>query len=464
MVGRAVYDCRRREPHASASSNPTAQACEGVVNTALGFIAVAMLIGANALFVAIEFSLVTVNRAHVDRRADEGRRSAQLVRSLLDRLSYHLSGAQVGITATSILLGFVAEPTIASVLEGPIESVFGEGTSHGVAIVLALLIATMVQVVLGELVPKSISIGSPNRVSELFSRPAHIWGIVAKPIIAALDGVANGIVRIFGMEPAGHLDHTPTRDEFEGLIESAAEIGSLDPEDVDLLTRSMRFGEKRVAEVLVPRPDVIAIDSTATVRELIELSGRTGKSRFPVSGEDVDDIVGVVHVKAIYTLEGEERVDTLVSAIMSEPMAVPETRELEELFGDFRRTREHLAVVIDEHGGFEGIVTIEDLLEEIVGEIDDEHDAIEPALTRVEEPGSTIMSGSLHGDEVRDACGFELPDGEYETIAGFLLDRLGHIPSPGELVVHDGWRVEVVAMDRRRVATVRVAAPLEQGS
>jgi CBS domain containing-hemolysin-like protein len=433
--------------------------CELVLSTSLGLVAVALLIGGNALFVAIEFSLVAVNPTRVNNRIEEGRRSTRLVSRLLKRLSYHLSGAQVGITATSVLLGFVAEPVIGELLATPVEAVFGEGASDTISIVLALLLATMAQVVLGELVPKSIAIGRPYRVSEIFARTAFVWGIIAQPLISLLDGLANWIVRILGLEPRSHLEHTPTREEFEGLISDAAEEGNLDPEDVDLLTRSIRFGSKRVAEVLVPRPDVISIGSDERVTELVELSRETGKSRFPVFGDDAEDVVGVVHVKAIYTLPAARRLEASVSAIMSEPMAVPETRELEEIFGDFRSTREHLAVVIDEHGGFAGILTIEDLLEEIVGEIDDEHDAYEPALTRVEEPGSTIMAGSLHGDEVRDACGFEMPDGDYETIGGFVVARLGHIPAPGEIVEHDRWRIEVVAMDRRRVATVRVAQP-----
>ncbi|MCH7789898.1 MAG: HlyC/CorC family transporter [Acidobacteria bacterium] len=429
------------------------------MSATIGLVAVAVLIGANALFVAIEFSLVALNPSRVAQRVEDGHRTARVVQRLLARLSYHLSGAQVGITATSLLLGFVAEPAIAGLIHGPTESVFGEGASQGVSIVLALALATMAQVVLGELVPKSIAIGRPYSVSEMFARIAQVWGVVAKPLISLLDGFANGIVRVFGVEPAAQLDHTPTREEFEGLISDAAEEGNLDPEDVDLFTRSIRFGTKRVAEVLVPRPDVISIGQDALVTELVELSRETGKSRFPVFGEDAENVVGVVYVKAIYTLPVARRLESSVSAIMSEPMAVPETRELEELFGDFRSTREHLAVVIDEHGGFAGILTIEDLLEEIVGEIDDEHDVYEPALTRVEEPGSTIMAGSLHGDEVRDACGFEMPDGDYETIAGFVVALLGHIPVPGEIVDQDGWRIEVVAMDRRRVATVRVAQP-----
>ncbi len=420
-----------------------------------------MLIVANAFFVAAEFGLIAADRSRVNAEAEAGNASAVRVRRLLARLSYHLSGAQLGITVVSLVLGFVAEPSIAALIEGPVESLVGEGSSHGVSVALALTLATVLHMVLGELVPKNIAIAKPELVTRLLSRPVHGWGIVVRPLVTGLNGVANAIVRRLGIEPRDELDHARSLEELEQLIESAGEHGTLDRNEVELLTRSIRFGDKTVAEALTPRVEVEALAATDTLADLVELSVQTGFSRFPVYGDDLDDVVGLVEVRAVLACPVGERPATLVTSAMTEPIVVPESRELTELFGDLRRSGQHLAVVIDEHGGLAGIATLEDLIEEIVGEISDEHDApVEPAeLTRVEGRGAWLLPGSLHIDEVADACGLELPEGEYETLAGFVLSRLGRIPEPGALFDHDGWRIEVVAMDRLRVATVRVRAP-----
>lgn len=418
------------------------------------------LVAANAAFVAAEFALVAVDRTRVDERARQGSAAAARVQALLDRISYHLSGAQLGITVTSLMLGFLAEPAVAAAIEPGLDALFGS-VPRGVSIALALVIATVVQMVLGELVPKSLATSRPLESSFRLARPTALYGALARPVVAVLDGLAARITRRLGVEPAEELEGIPDREELEHLIRSSGAEGMLDEGEVELLTRSIRLADKSADDAMVPRVRVAAIDDDATVDELVTLAVATGHSRFPVMDQDLDDLVGVVHVKSVHSVPIDARAETRVVELMAPVLAVPEARDLDELLVDLREGGQQLAVVIDEHGGTAGIITLEDILEELVGEIDDEHDEITTSLTRVEAMGSTVIPASLHPDEVRDLTGFEMPDGEYETLAGLVLDQLGEIPTPGEMCTIDGWRLEVVAMERLRIASVRVVAPLD---
>lgn len=420
------------------------------------------LVAANGAFVAAEFALVAVDRTRVDERARQGSGSARRVQDLLDRLSYHLSGAQLGITVTSLMLGFLAEPTVAAALEPGIEAIFGE-VPTGISIAVALVLATVVQMVFGELVPKSLATSRPLESSFALARPTAVYGVLARPVVAVLDGLAARLTRAVGVEPAEEIEAIPDRVELEHLIRSSGQEGMLDAGEVELLTRSIRFADKSADDAMVPRVSIVAIDEQATVDGLVALAISTGHSRFPVMGEGLDDLLGVVHVKSVHGVSVEARASTPVIDLMAPVLAVPEARDLDELLVDLREGGQQMAVVIDEHGGTAGIITLEDVLEELVGEIDDEHDEISTSLTRVEAKGSTVIPASLHPDEVRALTGFEMPEGEYETLAGLVLDRLGEIPSPGDMCTVEGWRLEVVAMERLRIASVRVVAPPEPG-
>jgi CBS domain containing-hemolysin-like protein len=406
------------------------------------------------VFVTAEFGLVAADRHRLRQAAEGGDRSARLAERLVHDLSFQLSGAQLGITISSLILGYIAEPAVGDVLE----SALGE-MPRGASAAVAIAIAAVVQMVLGELVPKSLAISHPERSIRLLALPLRLYSLVAGPMIGLLENTSNRIVRALGVEPRGELDSTRSRKELHYLIRSSGEVGTLDPEDVTLLERSIRFGEKIAADVLVPRVEIVAIGRDRSVAELTTLAIESGYSRFPVIGDDLDDVLGVVHVKSIFGLPLEARAATKVEAIMSEVLALPEARDLDELFDDFRATRSYLAVVVDEHGGTAGIITLEDLLEELVGEIDDEYDEEPSTLTKIDQGGSFVLPARLHHDEVLEACGFDMPEGDYETLAGFVLDRLDHIPQPGERFDHGGWQIEVVAMDRLRVATVRLVAP-----
>lgn len=417
------------------------------------------LILANAFFVAVEFALVSVDRTRVDERAKHGSRAARNVQRLLGRLSYHLSGAQLGITITSLLLGALAEPAVASLIDPILQDLFGSVPAAW-SIAVALILATVVQMVLGELVPKSLATSHPLRSSTLLARATLLYGFLARPVIAALDGLAVRLTRALGVEPAEELDPIRGREEIEFLIRSSGEHGTLDAGEVDLLTRSIRLAGKSADLAMVPRVQVITIARTATVEQLVSLAIDSGHSRFPVTGAGLDDVVGVVHVKSVHTIAVAQRPHTQVVELMGSVLAIPEARGLDDLLGDLREGGQQLAIVIDEHGGTAGIITLEDVLEEIVGEITDEYDPPLVEHTKIEAIGSTVIPASLHPDEVRDATGFVMPEGEYETLAGLVLDRLGYIPEPGAICTVNRWRLEVVAMERLRVASVRVVAPV----
>ncbi len=416
------------------------------------------LVAANATFVAAEFALVAVDRTRVDERAGSGDRGAKRVQRLLDHLSYHLSGAQLGITVTSLLLGFIAEPVVADLIDPALNGVLGS-SSAGVAIVIGFSIATVVQMVFGELVPKAMATSSPFSMAVALSRPTAVYGKVARPLVAVLDGMAARISRAIGFEISDDSESARDRVELEQLIRSSGEEGTLDAGEVQLLTRSIRLADKSADDAMVPRVQVLSISCDSTIDDLVDVAVRTGHSRFPVTTGDLDSIVGVVHVKSVHAVPVDQRRSTSVESVMALVLAVPETKDLDELLVELRERGGQLAVVVDEHGGTAGIITLEDILEEIVGEIDDEHDDAPASLTRVESKGSTIIPASLHHDEVVDLVGFEMPDGEYETLAGLVLDRLGRIPETGDICIVDGWRIEVVAMDRLRIATVRLVEP-----
>jgi CBS domain containing-hemolysin-like protein len=285
-----------------------------------------------------------------------------------------------------------------------------------------------------------------------------VYATVFGPIIKLLNRAANATVRRLGIEPQQELGSVRTLEELELLIRSSGEEGQLDPEAFTLLTRTLRFSDKTAADALVPRVDVKYLHPDDAIPALVRWSLETGFSRFPVCGSDLDDVVGVVHIKDVYRIASEQRGEATVASVMVEAFVVPETRDLSSLLLELR-TGSHLAIVVDEYGGTAGIITLEDVLEEIVGDIDDEYDRAAAPLTTVLPEGTYELPGTLHPDEVREACALELPEGDYETLAGFVLDRLGRVPQQGDGFFYEGWWIEVAEMDRRRIARVRVTAP-----
>jgi CBS domain containing-hemolysin-like protein len=427
--------------------------------TLLGVAAVIVLVLANALFVAAEFSLVAVDRTQLQARADDGSRAARLAVTILQRLSYNLSGAQLGITICSLGLGVLAEPVVATALEPLVGEVIGERRALGVSVVLALLLTTVVQMVVGELVPKSIAVARPVPTVMALAAPFRAFNLVMGPVVAVCNAAADRLVRLLGVEPQEELSSVRSRQELRRLVRSSEERGAIRHSDAELLDRTFRFGEKTAADALTPRVAVEALSSDATVGDLIEASARTGLSRFPVHTGDLDDVVGVVHIKDVLGVPPERRSQEPLRTLVRPVLAVPESKDLESLMFELQGAAGQFAIVVDEYGGTAGIITLEDLVEEIVGDIDDEHDPRVGVPTVRRWAGAHLVSGMLHPDEVAEACGFVIPTGGYETLAGFVLDRLGQIPSVGDQFDHEGWLVEVVEMDGRRVATVKLVAP-----
>lgn len=383
-----------------------------------------------------------------------------MVASALRRLSFHLSGVQLGITVCSVGIGVLAEPNVARLLESPVGSVVGEDRSETVSVVVALFIATIVQMVVGELVPKAIAVARPLGTARFLAPAERIYAGVFRPVIVMFGGAADAFVRALGVEPTEELSQVRSRHELAKLVESSGVEGSLHPEEVELLTRTFRFREKVVAEALTPRTAVVALSVHDRGADLRERAAETGFSRFVLYDADLDDVVGFVHVKGLFGVDPDQRDDVSLAELRTDVLMVPESRPLDGLMIEMRASAVYLAVVLDEYGGTAGIITLEDLLEEIVGEIDDEHDRASGTATVRSVGGTSVLDGRLGLDEVYDAVKLRLPDGEYETLAGFVLDRLGHIPDVGEGVVFDGWSIDVLEMDRHRVSTLRVIEPV----
>lgn len=425
----------------------------------LGLIAVVLLIATTGFFVAAEFALVAIDRSRLEQQAQSGSRRAVVALSVVRRLSFHLSGAQLGVTLSSLVLGFVAEPTLVRAFRGPVTALIGGGAAETVSVIVALTVATVGSMLLGELIPKGLVLARPMRATLYLAGPLRIFSVVFGPLIAFANGVANRIVRLFGVEPREELTAARSPEELQALVRASGEGGGLHSEEVTLLSRSLRFGTKTAEDAMVPRRDVVYLPRDATVADLTKVAIDTGHSRFPVIGTDLDEVVGVVHAKDVFRLAPAHRATASVESLMSPLVAVPEYRPLSKLLGDLQGRGTHLALVVDEYGGTAGIITVEDLLEEIVGEIADEYDAPDVSLTALGPGGSMNLSGGLRPDEVADSVGFHMPEGPYATLAGFVLHRLGHIPAEGEWFSEQGWLLRVSGMDRHRIETVGILGP-----
>jgi CBS domain containing-hemolysin-like protein len=422
----------------------------------LGLAAVAILILANAFFVAGEFAIVAVERSNVERRAREGDPHARRILQSLKNLSFELSGAQLGITVTSLVLGAIAEPAVAAVLTPVIGEVsfLSETTILAVSVAIAFILATVAQMVFGELVPKNLAISRPYRSAVLFGIPMQMVNRTLRPLILFLNKSADWTVRRLGIEPRAELAGVRSMEELELMIRSSGEEGRLDDEEMELLTRAITFTEKVAAEAMIPRVNVVAINRHQPISELRQMAQETGHSRFPVYGLDLDEIVGIAHVKDTIGIPASGRALTPVEEIAQRGLRVPTSSRLEYLLTELQTQGRGMAMVIDEYGGTAGIITIEDLLEEIFGDIEDEYDEAE--ATDAETEQLDVLSGLLHRHDVEERIEFEWPEGHYETLGGFLVATLGRFPEPGDVVAAGGFAFEVLRMDGHRVDQVRV--------
>ncbi|GAB3482303.1 hemolysin family protein [Amycolatopsis cihanbeyliensis] len=429
-----------------------------IVLAVAGVLFVLLLTVGTGLAVAAEFSLTALERSTVETDVRQvGDRRSKAVLKAHRTLSFQLSGAQVAITLTTLVTGYVAEPMIGELIRPALDGLgLPAGMTRGVSLVLALFLATSLSMVVGEMMPKNLAIARPlqtaRAVAGYHSRFSALFGW----LINLMNNSANWVVRKLGIQPQEELRSARSPQELGSIVRSSAESGTLDTSTAELLGRSLRFGERTAEELMTPRVQVESLTVDDTINDLVELSRRTGFSRFPVYAEDLDDVQGAVHIKQAFTVPRAERDTVPIGSVMRPLPTVPESLPGDSLLDRLRDSRFQLALVVDEYGGTAGMVTLEDVVEEIIGDVRDEHDALEAPTSRRLGTDSWMVSGQLRADEVFDISGFRMPEGDYETVAGLLLERLGRIPEAGDQLEVDGWRFTVTRMDRHRIAELRL--------
>ena len=416
-----------------------------------------LLLLANGFFVGAEFALIAARRTRIEQLADEGSAPAITALKSIREVSFMLAGAQLGVTMASLGLGFVAEPAVAHGIEAGLGNVVALpiGVLHTLSFVIALTILVFFHMVIGEMAPKNIAIAEPEKTALFLAMPMRAYVNVFRPFIHLLNLLANASVRLLGIEPKDEMLDVHSSREIASMINRSAEEGMLEDFKERLLSGAIELGDRDAGSAMVPRTEMTAIPDSVAPRDIERLVVETGHSRFPVYHDDLDDVVGFFHAKDLLKVPDDRRDLALNRDLIRTVLIVPESRKLRPLLLDMRREHTHFALVIDEHGGTAGIVTLEDLLEELVGEIRDEYDVSELGVERLGD-ARYLAPGSLRIDEAADHLGVELPEGEYETIAGFLMDRLGRIPKRRDSVDHDGWRLRVRTMYRRRVVQVLI--------
>lgn len=424
--------------------------------------AVALLL-ANGFFVWSEFALIAARRSRIERLADEGHRLARVARGAMSDLNFVLAGAQLGITMASLGLGYVAEPAVADLLAGPLEDLLPGALAHTLEVVLALAIVVSAHMVLGEMVPKNLAIAEPERSAVWVALPFRFYTAVFGPAIRFLNVLANRLLRLVGIEPRDELVEAHTADEIAAMLEQSRSEGVIEASQHGLLSRTLLFDRLDARGIMVPRPDVVAVPLDAAPAEVDRVAVETGYSRIPVYRESLDDIVGFVHVKDLLALPPDDGARSLPPNLVRRALVVPGSRLLPDLLSDMQRERRHFAVVVDEHGGVAGLVTLEDILEELVGEIRDEHDPTEGSVWRLG-PRRLLVDAGLRPDELERSVGLEIPEGDYDTVAGFLLSELGRLPMIGDEVSWQGWLLRVQRMSGHRVDLVEVVRPRAESS
>ncbi len=406
-------------------------------------------------FVASEFALVSLDRADLEARQSRGETMLAPTIGALKITSTHLSSAQLGITLTTLLTGFTLEPAFSRLLEPPLGTVgVPEGAVAPIATVVAVLIATLISMILGELVPKNFALAIPRQTAKIVVPFQVGFTLVFRPFVAVLNNSANALLRAIGVEPKEELSGARTAEELRSLVRRSATEGALDRGTATLLDRTLVFADHTAADAMTPRPRVSSVDRSESADAVIALARRTGLSRFPVIDGRLDDVVGVVHLKQAVAVPRERRADVPVTALQTEALRVPETMKLDSLLEELRGRGYQLAVVVDEYGGTAGVVTLEDLVEELVGEVADEHDRSRADVVRSR--GWLTFPGLLRPDELEQRAGVTVPDdGPWETVAGFLMSELGRLAVVGDTVSIDAGVFRVERLDGRRIDRVR---------
>ncbi|TDD46591.1 HlyC/CorC family transporter [Nonomuraea terrae] len=397
----------------------------------LGLLALILLTAATGYFVAQEFAFVAADRGILREQAAAGDAAAEKALRVTSRLSFMLSGAQLGITVTALLVGFLAEPAIAVLVRPWLTDMGLPGSViTGLSVAIGVFVATVVQMVLGELAPKNLGIARPERVAKFLAGSTLLYLAIAGPVIRMFDSAASGLLRLVGIEPVEEVEHGATPEELSRIIAESSRAGELPPKLSELLERALEFGDRTAEEIMVPRPRVVTLRDSQTVSDLLDAMRECGHSRFPVLRDD-GDVAGVTGVRELLAA-GVDRGP--ISAVTRPALLVPDSVPLPAVLDRMRVAKDDIACVIDEYGGLAGVITIEDLAEELVGELVDENDP-EPAGA-VEHPGGVWeVPARLRLDEVERATGVALPESDdYDTLAGLVLARLGRMPNPGDTV------------------------------
>ena len=433
----------------------------------LGLLAVLVLTLGTGYFVAQEFAYVSADRLALAREAEVGDRKAARALKVLARLSFMLSGAQLGITVTGLVVGFIAEPSVSALLK-PVLTGIGipEGAVGGISVVLAFVLATVVQMVIGELVPKNLASAVPERLAKALASSTLAYLKVVGPVVHVFDGAANKLLRKVGIEPVEELHHGATLEELGHLIGESHEQGELPRQTAELIDHALEFSERTLDEVMVPRADAVFVRKDAYLAEAVELIAKHGHSNYPVLGDHPDDVSGVLGVRELMALPVDGFTDTTAGAAARRPLLLPDTLPLPDAVEQMRSSGDEFAVVLDEHGGVAGVVTYEDIAEELVGDIADESDRI-TEIAVVDGEGWLVDAGRRL-DEVAEATGVELPEEEdYDTVAGLIVDRLGRFPTIGdrltvELLGGGHVLIDVRTLDRHVPERVRMQQVQEE--
>jgi len=432
----------------------------GGISSLWGLLGVAFFVLLNAFFVAAEFGLVSVRPTRIEELVEQGNANAVVVRRALADPDRFIAATQLGITVASLSLGWIGEPALAGLL-APVLAFLPQrwvgAAAHSIATTVAFILITFLHVVVGELMPKSIALQNPERTALFVARPTEVALVLFRPAIWALNGAGGALLRLIGIRPASGHERVHSIQELRMLIESSQDEGVLEEEEERMLKSIFDLRAMRAEQVMVPRTEMVCIPADAPLQEAAALAGRTALTKFPVFEEDLDHILGVLHVKDMVLPISQGRGALTARALMREALFLPETIAVGGLLAAFRRARQHVAILLDEYGGTAGLVTLEDLLEEIVGDVQDAFDHAEPAV-RWQADGSALVDGLLQIEEVNEAFGLSLEDAYYTTLGGLVMGRLDHIPAVGDelTLAEHGIRLRVEKVDGLRAAQLRL--------
>ena len=427
-------------------------------------LAIVGLIAANAFFVSAEFSLVAARRARIHERAEAGDKKAKQALRAIQSLDRSIATTQLGITLASVGLIWIAEPAVAALLQRAVGGAGGVAAviaSHPFAVILTFVGVVALQVVFGQFIPKAIALNHPINISRWVAAPLMLFAAVTGPLLWVLNRTTTRILRLVGLRQRSEGDEMYNPEEILTLVEQSQRSGHFDTQDVQLIKGVLEFTQKTARDVMTPRTEVIALEANLTVEEAAARVAEEGRSRYPVVRESLDDIIGIVHAKQILSNLRNAKYQEMED-IMQDAFFVPGSREIEDLLTDMRRLKRHMAIVLDEYGGTAGIVTMEDLIEEIVGEIEDEYD--EPDVELEPSEHATTLQGSMEIDEANERFGFDIESDHYTTVGGYVFGALGRLPRVDDRVSVKNGTLEVIEMDDRRVGVLRIRPGVDEAS